>query len=50
MYNVISRECHKIGVIYVGPTQDSQRNILRNQSGSMDYERFIDGLGWLVYI
>lgn len=43
-----SRECHKIGVVYVGPGQENQREILKNERGSADYESFLHGLGWDV--
>jgi hypothetical protein len=43
-----SRECHKIGVVYVAPGQDEQKIILRNEQGSADYEAFVDALGWPV--
>jgi hypothetical protein len=43
-----SRECHKIGVIYVAAAQDDQRVILRNERGSPEYEAFVDALGWPV--
>jgi hypothetical protein len=43
-----SRECHKIGVIYVSAGQDDQRVILRNERGSPEYEAFVDALGWPV--
>jgi hypothetical protein len=45
---LFSRECHKIGVIYVAPDQDDQKMILRNERGSAEYEAFVDALGWPV--
>jgi len=42
------RECHKIGIVYVGPYQDSQRAILCNDRGSPLYESFLSRLGRLV--
>jgi hypothetical protein len=39
------RECHKIGVIYCGGAQDSQRALLSNEGGSTLYERFLERLG-----
>lgn len=43
-----SRECHKIGVIYVGPSQDEQESILQNEKGSPNYQRFLSDLGWEI--
>jgi hypothetical protein len=45
---IYSRECHKIGVIYVGPNQEHQRKVLQNDRGGADYENFIDNIGWNV--
>ncbi|GLE08950.1 hypothetical protein PINS_up020425 [Pythium insidiosum] len=42
------RETMKIGVIYVGPKQRTQQEILRNDGGSTSYERFVSQLGWAV--
>ncbi|CAM0140599.1 Tuberous sclerosis 2-like protein [Umbelopsis sp. WA50703] len=36
---------HKIGVIYVGPGQTHEIDILANQHGSPDYVTFLNGLG-----
>lgn len=38
----------KIGVVYVANGQDTQQEILRNSSGSKDYEEFIKALGDVV--
>lgn len=35
----------KIGVIYVGPNQDHQKEILMNQQGSKQYDWFLSHLG-----
>ncbi|ETW09486.1 hypothetical protein, variant [Aphanomyces invadans] len=43
-----SRETMKIGVVYVGPNQSSQQEILRNDCGSPAYEQFLRELGWEV--
>lgn len=43
-----TRETMKIGVIYVGPRQKTQQEILRNSRGSPAYTRFIQQLGWQV--
>eukprot|EP00762_Andalucia_godoyi_P004164 ANDGO_06351.mRNA.1 putative Rho GTPase-activating protein CG5521 len=42
------RECHKIGIIYVGHGQEAQHEILENDSGSDAYNDFLRSLGWLV--
>ena len=39
---------HKIGVLYVGPRQTNETEILANTSGSASYQRFIDKLGDLI--
>lgn len=44
----IVRETIKVGVIYVAYGQDTQQEILRNSSGSKDYEDFIKSLGDVV--
>lgn len=46
--DVSDRECHKIGVLYVAKGQEHQNSILANESGSQDYEDFINALGSLV--
>jgi hypothetical protein len=43
-----SRESHKIGLIYIAPGQDHQRQFLQNERGSVEYERFLLSLGWEV--
>jgi len=43
-----ARECHKIGVIYCGPAQDSQKALLANDAGSPLYESFLAALGSVV--
>ena len=40
------RECWKFGVLYVGPTQERQHEILMNERGSPEYESFLWSLGW----
>ncbi|SPO24940.1 related to Tuberin [Ustilago trichophora] len=39
---------HKIGVLYVGPGQEEEVDILSNRHGSRAYTRFLQGLGHLV--
>lgn len=38
-------DLHKIGVVYVGPGQTSESDILSNESGSPAYEKFLASLG-----
>jgi len=40
-----ARECHKVGVIYCGEAQDTQRALLANEHGSPLYEAFLAELG-----
>jgi hypothetical protein len=40
-----TEELHKIGVIYVGPNQKNEKEILANQKGSSRYENFLETLG-----
>ncbi|KAJ6252709.1 rho gtpase-activating protein [Anaeramoeba flamelloides] len=42
------REAQKIGVIYIGPGQTEQNDILSNEIASPLFEEFINGLGWEV--
>lgn len=46
--NTFQQEILKIGVIYVKPGQDDQKDILRNDNASPLYREFVDGLGWPV--
>ena len=39
---------YKVAVLYVGPGQEDKHSILRNSSGSRDFEEFVAGLGWEV--
>ncbi|XP_047476530.1 tuberin-like isoform X2 [Penaeus chinensis] len=39
------QETHKIGVLYVGPGQTTEQEILRNSFGSLRYMTFLQGLG-----
>ncbi|KAI8454938.1 tuberous sclerosis 2 [Phakopsora pachyrhizi] len=39
---------HKIGVLYVGPGQTTEEEILKNREGSKDYIDFISSLGQLI--
>ncbi|KAH3678229.1 hypothetical protein WICPIJ_008894 [Wickerhamomyces pijperi] len=41
-------QTHKIGLLYIGPTQNHESDILRNTTASIDseeYSEFLDGLG-----
>ena len=39
---------HKIGILYVGPRQTTEMEILRNVHGSKAYMSFLEGLGELI--
>ncbi|KPI37767.1 uncharacterized protein AB675_116 [Cyphellophora attinorum] len=41
-------DSHKAGVIYIGPGQTEEADYLSAGSGSADYDRFVDGLGYKV--
>ena len=43
-------DTHKVGVLYVGPGQTKEIDILRNTRGSPGYTRFLGGLGRLIKI
>jgi hypothetical protein len=42
------RETIKIGVIYVANGQESERKLMRNETGSIPYNEFVEALGWDV--
>ncbi|KAL1925039.1 uncharacterized protein VTP21DRAFT_4693 [Calcarisporiella thermophila] len=44
------REAIKIGVLYIGPGQDSEQAILQNMQASNMYNEFVASLGWEVDI
>ncbi|VDM38745.1 unnamed protein product [Toxocara canis] len=46
----LSREVHKVAVIYVAKGQEDKNMILANGAGSESFETFVSGLGWLVQI
>ena len=48
--STLSREVHKIAVIYVGEGQDEKISILSNTRGSLHFNYFVEGLGWPVQI
>lgn len=39
---------HKAGILYIGPHQKTEAEILSNTVGSVAYHRFLDGIGQLV--
>lgn len=41
-------ETHKIGILYVGPGQTSELDILANEYGSLRYAEFLQRLGTLI--
>ena len=41
---------HKIGIIYIGDGQTTEKEILANVQGSQDYTAFVDGIGTLTKI
>jgi hypothetical protein len=43
-----SRMTYKVAVLYVALGQEDKRSVLRNSSGSRDFEDFVAGLGWEV--
>jgi tuberous sclerosis 2 len=43
-------DTHKVGIMYAGPGQTSEVDILRNTHGSQAYTRFLDGIGKLVHL
>ncbi|CAI2173211.1 18255_t:CDS:10, partial [Funneliformis geosporum] len=43
-----SRECIKVGLLYVGTGQEDEQSILQNTSGSKEYEEFVISLGWEI--
>ena len=45
-----SRQTYKVAVLYVAPGQEDKMSILSNSYGSHQYEDFIAGIGWEVYI
>ena len=46
--NYTCRHHYKVGVIYIGPGQEKQNDILDNVSGSKDFNNFVESLGWGV--
>nr|VZI10042.1 unnamed protein product [Spirometra erinaceieuropaei] len=44
----LSRETHKVAVVYVAPGQEEKQEILSNRCGSLEFENFVAGLGWQV--
>ncbi|KAI8851661.1 hypothetical protein BC829DRAFT_386568, partial [Chytridium lagenaria] len=44
------REVMKIAVVYVGPGQEDETVLLRNDGGSVEYQEFVGSLGWEIDI
>uniref|UniRef100_A0A8R1Z3W2 Rap-GAP domain-containing protein n=1 Tax=Pristionchus pacificus TaxID=54126 RepID=A0A8R1Z3W2_PRIPA len=44
----LSRETHKIAVVYVGSGQEDKLSIFSNTRGSDAFETFVRGLGWEI--
>ncbi|TKR93306.1 hypothetical protein L596_007789 [Steinernema carpocapsae] len=44
----LTREPHKVAVIYVAPGQEDKVSILGNNEGSDSFNRFVEGLGWTI--
>ncbi|KAJ3269501.1 Ral GTPase-activating protein subunit alpha-2 [Terramyces sp. JEL0728] len=43
-----SREVAKFAIIYVGPDQEDEMSIFKNETGSVEYDEFVLSLGWEV--
>lgn len=41
-------EFHKIGLLYIAPNQKTETEILSNNSGSLEYEKFLSQFGRLI--
>lgn len=39
---------HKVGIVYIGPNQTEEREILSNRIGSRSYHKFLDAIGRYV--
>lgn len=44
------RECQKIGVLFIAKGQTSETDWLNNLGGSIDYQEFINSLGWGINV
>lgn len=42
------REVAKVAIIYVGPGQEDEYSLLRNDQGSAEYQNFVMSLGWEI--
>ena len=45
---ICSRQTYKVAVMYVAFGQEDRESILKNTTGSRDFEDFVAGLGWEV--
>ncbi|KAJ3313951.1 Ral GTPase-activating protein subunit alpha-2 [Boothiomyces sp. JEL0838] len=43
-----SREVAKFAIIYVGPDQEDEMSIFKNETGSIEYDEFVKSLGWEI--
>ncbi|KAJ3260663.1 Ral GTPase-activating protein subunit alpha-2 [Boothiomyces macroporosus] len=43
-----SREVAKFAIIYVGPDQEDEMSIFKNEAGSIEYDEFVKSLGWEI--
>eukprot|EP01084_Bolivina_argentea_P214496 364118_1 len=48
LMDAFEREKFQIGIIYVGPHQESRTHVLSNRYGSVLYEQFISKIGWKI--
>ncbi|KAL0246517.1 hypothetical protein GEMRC1_007729 [Eukaryota sp. GEM-RC1] len=48
--SIPDRECSKLGVVYVGPGQNTQNEILSNDAGSQLFDDFLNCLGCFIDI
>lgn len=41
-------DSHKVGIVYVGPNQKDETEVLANKCGSRDYQTFLEGIGQFI--
>lgn len=41
-------DSHKVGILYIGPNQKDEIEVLANKSGSRDYQNFLEGIGQFI--
>lgn len=53
-FSVLSRmptlEFHKIGIIYIGPKQTTEEDVMGNKTGSKSYQTFVNNIGELYQL